>query len=278
MEPRLISISQVQTYLACPLKYRFQYVEKIPKSFRPAALAFGSSVHVSVEWFHRERVAGRRPSLTEMLQIFEADWFAQTSEPLAFSDREDFQALMHKGREMLRLYFGDTSTSPPPAAVEEPFEVALSDPETGQDLEVHLRGIVDLIEDDGTLVDLKTAGRTMDAEGLERHLQLSTYALAYLLLYGEIPPLRLDMLLKTKQPRLERLPASRTLPELSWTAQLIREVADAIETQHFFPNPSWRCSDCEYLAHCQAWRGEEAQSLFQIRSSNGRDVGESVGA
>src|ERR1700741_2247541 len=122
MEQRLLSISQVQTYLACPLKYRFQYVEKIPKSFRPAALAFGSSVHVAVEWFQRERLAGRRTDLTEMLQIFEADWLAQTAEPLMFSDREDFQALLQKGREMLRLYFGDASTSPAPSAVEEPFE------------------------------------------------------------------------------------------------------------------------------------------------------------
>jgi putative RecB family exonuclease len=266
---RLISTSQVQAYLACPLKYRFQYVEKIPKSFRPAALAFGSCVHVSVEWFHRERLAGRLPELTDVLEIFEADWLTQTAEPLLYGEREDFDALMHKGREMLRLYVSETATRRAPAAVEDPFEVSLVDPESGQELEVDLRGIVDLIEDDGTLVDLKTAGRTMDADGLERHLQLSTYALAYLLLYGKIPPLRLDMLLKTRQPRLERLPATRTLPELSWTAQLIREVADAIETQHFFPNPSWRCSDCEYLAHCQKWRGEEpqSQSLLQIRRS-----------
>jgi len=278
MEQRLISISQVQAYLACPLKYRFHYVEKIPKSFRPAALAFGSSVHVAVEWFQRERLAGRLPSLTEVLQIFDDDWFAQNEDPLVFGDREDSEVLIHKGREMLRLYVEEASTSRAPAAVEEPFEVALTDPETGQELEVNLRGIVDLIEDDGTLVDLKTAGRTMDAESLERHLQLSAYALAYLLLYGEIPPLRLDILLKTRQPRLERMSASRTLPELSWTAQLIREVSDAIETQHFFPNPSWRCSECEYFAHCQKWRGEEPQSLLQIRSSGGRGVGESVGA
>jgi hypothetical protein len=56
--PRVLSVSQVNAYLACPLKYRFQYVDKIPRPWRVAAMAFGSSVHAAVEWFHRERLAG----------------------------------------------------------------------------------------------------------------------------------------------------------------------------------------------------------------------------
>ncbi len=56
--PRTISVSQVNASLACPLKYRFQYVDKIPRPWRVAAMAFGSSVHAAVEWFHRERLAG----------------------------------------------------------------------------------------------------------------------------------------------------------------------------------------------------------------------------
>jgi putative RecB family exonuclease len=279
MEPtRSISISQVQSYLACPLKYRFQYIEKIPRPWRPAALAFGTSVHVAVEWFHRQRMEGRSPDLGEVLQIFDLDWQAQGMEPLVFSDRESQAFLIQKGREMLRLYVSQASSARKPAAVEEPFEVELSDPETGELFDVNLRGIVDLIEEDGTLVDLKTAGRMLESGGLERHLQLSAYALAFFLLYGEIPPLRLDVLLKTKQPRLERLKAERTLPELSWTAQLIREVSEAILTEHFYPSPSWRCSECEYFAHCQKWRGEEPQRrpLVQIQRSGG-GASEAVG-
>jgi hypothetical protein len=32
--PRTISVSQVNAYLACPLKYRFQYVDRIPRPWR----------------------------------------------------------------------------------------------------------------------------------------------------------------------------------------------------------------------------------------------------
>jgi hypothetical protein len=43
--------------------------------------------------------------------------------------------------------------------LEEAFEIDLVDPETGEDLELRLRGYIDLVEADGTVVDLKTAAR-----------------------------------------------------------------------------------------------------------------------
>ena len=276
--PRTISVSQVNAYLACPLKYRFQYVDKIPRPWRVAAMAFGSSVHAAVEWFHRERLAGRQPDLAAVLKVFDADWYAQNVEPLVFSERESKDALAEKGRAMLQLYV-ESVNGTKPVAVEQPFELDLADPETGEVLDVRLRGVIDLVEEDQTLVDLKTAGRTLEHGGLERHLQLSTYALAFFLLHGSIPKLRLDMLLKTAKPRLERHPTTRSLEDLGWTARLIREVALAIQTEHFFPNPSWRCTECEYFAHCQQWRGTWPLPSEQLVTvSDGEGVGESVGA
>ena len=105
MDPeRILSVSQVNAYLACPLKYRFQYVDQIPRPWRVAAMAFGSSIHAAVEWFHRERLAGRTPDVTEVLKIFDADWYAQNLEPLVFSERESKDGLLSKGREMLQLF------------------------------------------------------------------------------------------------------------------------------------------------------------------------------
>jgi hypothetical protein len=90
---------------------------------------------------------------------------------------------------------------------------------------------------------------------LERHLQLSTYALVFLLRHSRIPRLRIDVLLKTKIPRFDRLETARTVEDLAWTAHLIRRVAGSIASGQFHPNPGWICGECEYFAHCQAWRG-----------------------
>ena len=130
------------------------------------------------------RAGRRRPP--EVLSVFDADWYAQNMEPLVFSERESREALAEKGRAMLQLYV-ESANGAKPVAVEQPFEIDLADPETGEVLDVRLRGIIDLVEEGDVLVDLKTAGRTLEKGGLERHLQLSTYALAYLLHHGSDP-------------------------------------------------------------------------------------------
>lgn len=258
MEPLTsLSVTQVQAYLACPLKFRFQYVDGIPRPWRVAGMAFGSSIHAAVEWFQRERVVGRTPALADVVKIFDADWYAANLEPLVFSDRESRDGLAEKGRAMLQLYL-EALNGTRPVAVEQFFELDLTDPETGEIFDLKLRGIVDLVEEDGTLVDLKTAGRSMPQEDVDRHLQLSTYALGSFLKTGEVPKLRLDVLLKTSRPRLERYTTSRSVRELAWTANLVGEVASAIQAEIFFPSPSWRCAECEYFQHCQAWRRDAA--------------------
>src|SRR5713226_6850836 len=140
---RVLSVSQVNADLACPLKYRFQYVDKIPRPWRVAAMAFGTSVHAAVEWFHKERLADRTPEIEAVLQVFDADWYAQNVEPLVFSERESKDSLAEKGRAMLQLYL-ESGSDTKPVAVEQPFELDLADPETGEVLDVRLRGIIDL--------------------------------------------------------------------------------------------------------------------------------------
>lgn len=253
MDP--VSVSQVQKYLFCPLNYRFHYIDRIPPPWRPSALVFGSSVHAAAEWFHRERFAGRSPDAAAVVRMFDADWFAQNLEPVVFPAKESKEILAEKGRQLVALYVEQANGSVP-LLIEDRFEIDLVDPETGEILDVRLRGVIDLVEQDGTLVELKTAARTFDTGSLERHLQLSTYALVRFLATGEVPPLRIDALLKTKVPRLEHLPATRTIEDLAWTARLIESVALAIRSGTFFPNPSWKCSECEFFSHCQSWRGE----------------------
>lgn len=252
MEP--VSVSQVQAYLACPLKYRFQYVDRIPPPWRPAALAFGSSIHAAVEWFHRERLAGQQPTAESVLAIFEADWYAANLGPVVYADRESKETLYEKGADLLRLYVAETDGTRP-ERIEERFEIDLIDPMTGEVFDVRLHGVIDLVEEGDKLVELKTAARTLEPGGLDRHLQLSTYALVFLLREGRIPKIRLDQLLKTKVPRLERHETTRTVEDLAWTARLIAGTARAIANRHFYPNPSWRCTECEYFAHCQGWQG-----------------------
>ena len=83
-----ISASQVQCYLGCPLQYKFRYVDKLPRPWRAAGMAFGTSIHSAVEWLHRERMADRMPHPEGVVSMFLADWYAQTIEPLVYTRDE----------------------------------------------------------------------------------------------------------------------------------------------------------------------------------------------
>ena len=95
-----------------------------------------------VEWFQKERMSGGTPELSQVLQVFDADWYAQNTEPLVFSERESKDSLAEKGRAMLQLYVESTNGKKA-VAVEQGWELDLADPETGELLDVRLRGVID---------------------------------------------------------------------------------------------------------------------------------------
>ena len=63
-----LSYSAIRTFQACPLKYRFRYVDCLPEESVPAALVFGAAVHAAVEHFYVKQLAGERAvALTTLL-------------------------------------------------------------------------------------------------------------------------------------------------------------------------------------------------------------------
>jgi len=248
-----ISVSQINLYLMCPLKYRFTYVDQLPRPFKPAALAFGSAVHSAVAWWHRQRMDGIDPEGEEVARIFCADFNAQKVDNITFKDGASKEALIERGQRMLVAYLKEYQGGPV-TSVELPFRVPLVDKETGETLELPLDGVIDLIEEDDTVVELKTAARKFTLLDLTQHLQLTAYSYAYEWLYKRSPTLRFDCLLKTTRPRLESWQTERRQDDQVRFFHIAKAVTQAIKTKQYYPKPGWLCADCEYYVPCQKWR------------------------
>lgn len=249
-----ISASRITTYLQCPRKYAFRYVEQLPVQEKPAALAFGSAVHSSLQHFHEERMAGRTPRAEEIVFLFQSDWASALVDDLNFKEGEDAKSMQTLGEALIRAYVaehGELAVK----AVESPFEVALADPTTGEVLGPNLKGVFDLILDGDVVTEIKTAGRAWDQGTLARHLQLTAYHYAYGMLHGRPPLIKVTALMKQKKPRVERYEAIRTEEDDAFFVHLAAEVVRGIEAGIFPPNPGWPCGDCEYAVSCRAWRG-----------------------
>lgn len=249
------SVSQLNTYLACPLKYRFSYVDQIPKPFKPSGLAFGSSLHAAIAFWHREMMKRGKPADAEtLLKVFRADFYAQALDKIQFGPKETEKELLNMGEQLLKLYI-QSFTSDHLKEVEMRFEVPLANPKTGELLDPPLLGFIDQVRDTDTVVELKTQKRSLDEASLHNHLQLTAYSYAYEHLFNQRPKLELVSLIKTKRPRIERLQTKRGENDYVRFFLLAKEVLRGIQNRVFYPIRCWMCTDCEYQQVCQEWEG-----------------------
>jgi putative RecB family exonuclease len=248
-----LSPSRINSYLLCSLKYRFAYVDELPRPWKSAALAFGSAVHSALEAWQLSRLSGDELSADDVEQTFLADWEAEKSGDLLFKDDEEPDQLRDRGVHLIRGAL-DLLRPDFPEAAELPFTVDIVNGDADAE-PLTLRGVFDLLLQGDRLVEIKTSSRRYDRDLLERHLQLTAYAYAYRKLTGRDARLEVLTLLKTRTPKVELVGAHRTPEALDWFVALTRKVHAGIRAQSFFPNPSWMCSDCEYAEACRAWRG-----------------------
>jgi len=67
------------------------------------------------------------------------------------------------------------------------------------------------------------------------------------------PGLRMDAIVKTRNPRAVQLHTSRTNGDCRWLLNLIEQAGKAIASGIFYPNPNgWHCSPryCGYWDRC----------------------------
>lgn len=248
-----LSKSQISLYLECSLKYRFQYLDELPKPFKSSGLVFGSCIHSSIEWLHKQRMKGNSISFEKLSRVLKADWHSQKVETdIFYKDGETEDLLLLKGKEILSLYYNEPVEKA--IAAEYPFEVPLVN--NGEQLDIPLQGIIDLIEADDGIVEFKTGARAMDGQSVNNNLQLTIYAYAYQMLFKKKPKtLKIVNFIKNKTPKMEIIETRREQKDFQRLFYLAKEILKGIRDRIFFPRHSFLCKDCEYADYCRDWQG-----------------------
>jgi putative RecB family exonuclease len=245
-----LSYSQINCYLTCPLRYKFQYVDRIPPAFTAASLAFGSAIHEAVAAFYQTRLEGDALRPDQMLDVYR-DYWGQ-AEKVKFFNGDSEETLVDRAEQLILVFCDAVDPGIQVVGVEEFFEFPL--PELPP-----FHGYIDLIEQSSegtvTVADLKTAAKKPSSANVQTNLQLTAYALGAEAL-GFDPDnlsLRLDVLLKSKTPEMVRLETSRTEEDRHRFIRLVHGVWNGIEREVFFPRQDWTCSQCAWASDCQRW-------------------------
>ncbi|TAK96988.1 PD-(D/E)XK nuclease family protein [Patescibacteria group bacterium] len=238
-----ISYSALDTYQTCPLKYKFQNIDKIPVPKSKEAV-FGTVVHSTMKFIHTPGLLS--PTLEQALDYFSKSWNSDVFE----SELEE-RAAFSQGVQMIQEYYKHNDPSKTKVVtLESSFQIPLG--------EHVISGIIDRIdktEDGYEIIDYKTAKKMPSQEKVDNDIQLSVYLKAFLHRY----PKEIDNLqnLKVSLYYLKhgvKLTATRTAEQLQQSEQLFLDVIKLVEGSNFEPRISPLCDWCGYQKMCPMWK------------------------
>lgn len=246
---RGLSATAVNNYLACPWKYFYANLLKIPEVENRSRL-YGTSVHAALAYYADRRAAGEKPDAETLIAAFER---SLERSPLPSTDIED---LKRQGRRTLEIWWKAKEGNWPDNATAEE-AVRASIPIEGEEL--RLSGSLDLVVRSGDNVivtDYKTGkpksenelrGNTKDATG-NNYRQLAFYQL--LLSRKEEPERMTQGIIEfvTPNEKGEMLSRTFTIPDedVAELEATIARIAGEILSLSFWNQPC-DAEDCE---HC----------------------------
>ena len=247
---RTLSPSRAAEFLACPLRYRFRVVDKLPEPASPEAVR-GTLVHAVLErLFDLPRPDRTCAAAVAMLR---PTWAELEREELTFPTEAAEQAWLASAEDLLGAYF----------ELERPELLDPREREMSLQHEVApglvLRGIVDRLDEapDGRtrVVDYKTGRAPGEAFEGRALFQVKFYALMLWRSTGRVPTELQLMYLADKQV-LRYEPDAEELERFERT---VLAVASAIRRAHesgrWEPKTSRLCGWCAHQALCPAMGG-----------------------
>lgn len=226
-----LSFSSISRYLKCGKQWQKKYLEKLPEG-KSDAKEFGRAWH----YMTREKIVTSKP--------LEDCWLtAIEQEPVS-------EEMFLLGNKML--------TSP---GITQAIQGLSVKPESLEmETELHIPGVsvptigfIDMIQNDGTPIDIKTASRKWTQEQADTSLQATFYlaALEQLQMVKLPAKFKFVVFTKTKNPTVQILETTRTHEDVFALYGLIGEVWQAIQREVFTPTDpgNWWCSP----KYCGFW-------------------------
>jgi len=247
------SHSRITTFENCPLKYKYQYIDRRVATLGTTIEAFmGNRVHEALEKLYRDLDMTRVMIVEELVDYYGTNWEKQWKDNIRIIKKEytadEYRA---KGRKCLEDYYRHYS----------PFDNGRTigiEKKVGVDLGKGrmLGGIIDrLVSLDGGVYeihDYKTSSNLPTQEKADGDRQLALYQIAVQSMWNDVEKTELvwHYLVFDKEIR-----SIRTQQELDELKAKVNRIIDTIEaTREFNPRKSALCSWCEFRNVCPMWK------------------------
>lgn len=230
-----LSVSKCKTFKDCPAKYRYVYIEKLPRKEYSFHI-FGKFLHEVLENFYKERIAGS----TDQLNLIMGKCFKN-----AFNNWKDkiTPGVLKEAKDILSGYLKKLSLmgdkAPTVLTAEKPFWIDI-------DGKILLNGFIDRTQRDyDGILHISDYKSTKNKKYLKDFFQLMTYAFVMMLEDPSLEKVRTSYILLRHD--CEVMVKEYTRKEVMEVENVYLEWAKNIHAEKLFrPKPTPLCSFCEH--------------------------------
>lgn len=184
-----LSYSQIDTFHQCPRKWTFKYIDKIDADEQNIHLDYGSAVHKGLENAFLELKDNHKLSNEEILQIVET-----LSRDYQYGDKDGelYKSALEDIKRLINYQgFYEKIKDKEIVGVEDEFDLKIPTMFCGEEVEINIKGFIDLIYRDSdnklVVVDHKTSKKKFDKAKRRNNLQIPIYFMAIKDKFGEYP-------------------------------------------------------------------------------------------
>lgn len=274
-EIKRLSPSSIATFLSCPLKFKFQNIDRLEGPTDTPHLIYGTAVHQAIQDLQVSLWTGKLISEKDMVDSFVSSWglgVEFNEVPIKWYRSTTQNEMTKAGIDTVKNYYKIHRGDPPPLtyrshegkekpAVELRFDIPL-DELTGKP-DWKLVGLIDLVTHTPAVIDHKTGSAKYSDHKVKTNLQLAIYSYAFRWMCsqgfiaecvaGDKEQYVMFDILSKKKPIIyyhKRVITDRTYKHL---AHIIKTIIKHIEAEQFLPNYGETCTafgGCGFLDHC----------------------------
>lgn len=248
------SYTKISCYRDCPMRYRFQYVDKLP-TFPQPYFSFGSSMHATLHKFHQ---SSECPEFEILQEYYRQSWISSTG----YATPQEEQEYFNLGLTLLKKYHHrQLEEYQKPLLMEERFRLDFGP--------FILSGIIDRVDRHETgileVIDYKTSQRKMALETLDNQLQLAIYGFGTKEILGQYPDYLSYYYLRHDQKNTIQPDQSFFSEVYAILQREIERIIASHEHDRFEPIVGNRCRFCDFLEHCPAGLEKFPQTIQKVR-------------
>jgi putative RecB family exonuclease len=247
----IYSHSRLSAFEQCPLRFKFQYIDKIKPDIEQSIEGFlGNKVHDTLEWIYQEVAKGRTFQLDDIIEFYIENWHKGYNPDIKIVKEEyNSEFYFNKGVKFLIDYF--LKYSPFKDNTIECEKRVLVD--LDNEGRYKLQGYIDrLVHHKDTNIfeihDYKTGNFLKSQEELDQDRQLALYSIGIGQMFEGVKDIHLvwHFLAFNK-----KMVSRRTIEQLEKLKQEIIQLIDKIESATEFPAcPSILCKWCGFRNNC----------------------------